>query len=157
MERKSNRRLVVFVDYENIALNDDFKRIDWDKLLDLILGIGEIDFAFVFAPPYCLNTLSEEVNDWGFEAIDKTICQKRKKNSDKLEDTVDIHIIRFGLKFIQYKGITDIVIIGNDTHMAELKKEAKLKKVKVHIWGLNEISSALIRIVPDAKKVPLKK
>lgn len=151
-----DKRVLVLGDYENLALNQDFNKIDWKKLISLILEIGKIDFAFMFAPPYCLNTLPEEINDWGFEAI---MCQKRHKdkNSEKLEDTVDIHIIRFGMKFLHHKEITDIVILGNDVHMVELIKEARLKKVDVHVWGLNEISSALIRIVPDAKKVPLKK
>lgn len=151
---RDERRVVVLGDYENFALGPNFYRIDWEKLRDIILEeIGEIDFAFIFAPSHCLNTLPEEINDWGFEAV---VCQKRRGDSQKLEDTADIHIIRAGMKFLHYKEITDIVILGSDLHMAELIREAKLKKVKVHMWSNNDFHPALVRIMPEINKFPLK-
>lgn len=139
-------RIIVIVDYENIVLGPDFKKINFQKLREKILEIGSIDFAFVFIPPHCSDSLlREKINNEGFDII---ICSKQSKEVvDIIEDTVDIEMIRFSFKFSQYDEITDIIIISDDKHMREAEREIKNKGKKVHRWGKKDIFSCLEDII----------
>lgn len=149
------KRLVVLFDYENIILQPNFETVDFKQLQKRLLEISEISFAFIFVPFHCVyNLLRDRVNDFGFEII---VCQKRNKfETGVLEDTVDIDIIRMGIKFLNYVEITDIVIVSGDAHMIELVKEVKNKGKRIHIFGTNEIASCLINIGDFIEKVPTK-
>ncbi|KKR88900.1 MAG: hypothetical protein UW50_C0001G0021 [Candidatus Wolfebacteria bacterium GW2011_GWA1_44_24] len=153
---KKNRQMVVLIDYENISRQAimEGKILDFKKFRDELLEIGNIDFAFVFIYPDMFYGLPE-ITDLGFEII---ACPKRTVETYKIEDTVDIHIIRIGLKLLRYKEITDIVIVSNDRHMAEIIKEAKNHGKTVHLFGTKSVSSSLKKILEssDLKEIPLK-
>lgn len=153
-EEKKQKRVIVLYDYENIDLQPNFKVVDFKKLREKILEIGQIDFAFVFIPQHCIyDVMRKKINDEGFEII---VCQKKsKQETGKLEDTVDIDLIRIGMRFLEYNEITDMVIVSGDEHMIELVKEAHKRNKKVHIYGTEQISSALKDLIEHVDKVPI--
>lgn len=154
-KNKKQRRLVALYDYENIDLAPNFQAVDFAKLRNQLLEIGEIIFSIVFLPPYCVNSaIKKRINNEGFKTV---VCDKvSKRESDKIEDTVDIEIIEWGLKFIEEcERITDIVVISNDAHMIELIKEAKNRGKTVHLFGTDEISACLRDLVEHVEEVPV--
>lgn len=154
---KIGRRIIVLMDYENIAINaiKSGLVVDFKKLRDEIKQIGRIDFAFVVVPDQNFYALPmADMHNLGFDII---VCPKRKLDSQKLEDAVDMSIIRIGWTFLRYEEITDVVVISNDFHMIELVREAEKQGKEVHLFGLDQISSALKSILDPVKihKVPL--
>ena len=153
---EKKRKVVAFVDYDNIASAaiEEGKIIDFRKLRNELLKIGKIEFAFICIPAdrvYNLPIGNGGVIDLGFHIL---LCPKRSIESDKLEDSVDIHIIQSGLKFIDYEEITDVVIVSNDRHMIELAKQAQNYGKKVSLFGTDKISSMLKRVVGQANVRP---
>lgn len=153
---EKKRKIVAFVDYDNIASAaiEEGKILDFKKLRNEFLKIGKIEFAFICIPAdrmYNLPIGNGGVIDLGFNIL---LCPKRKIESDKLEDSVDIHIIQAGLKFINYDEITDVVIISNDGHMIELVKQVKNYGKSVIVFGTAKISAALKRVVGPANVKP---
>lgn len=156
-KKKGKIKLVALIDFENISRHavDEGKIIDFIKLHEFLSGIGEIIFAFIFVPDHYVYSLPNNLNDLGFGII---LCQKLVEGSEKLEDTVDIHIIQTGMKFINFPEITDIVIISHDKHMVHLLKEAKNFRKTISIISTEKISQILKKVV-DLKniyKLPLK-
>ena len=153
---EKKRKIVAFVDYENIASAaiEEGKILDFKKLRSELLKIGKIEFAFICIPAdriYGLPIGNGGVIDLGFHIL---LCPKRRIESDKLEDSVDIHIIQAGLKFLGYNEITDVVIVSNDRHMIELAKEVQNSRREVIIFSTDKISSALKRVVGQANIRP---
>lgn len=159
--KEKPRKIVAFVDYDNIASAaiEEGKIIDFKKLRNELLKIGKIDFAFICIPAdriYSLSIGNGGVIDLGFNIL---LCPKKRVESDKLEDSVDIHIIQAGLKFIDYEEITDVVIVSNDGHMIELVKQCQNYRKSVIVFGTAKISAALKRVVGPAniRPAPLQK
>ncbi len=152
------RRVVALIDYENIALADDAigkgKILDFQILKEELLKIGNLDFALVFIP-YDMVWGMKDLSELGYDIIS---CPKRR-NSDKLEDKVDISIIRTVWKFSRYSEITDIAIISNDRHMLEAVNEAKNNNKKIHLFGILPKMAVVLKDYVGAeniKPVPLK-
>lgn len=157
MAEQQKERVVVLIDYENIFLSaaEKGKIVDFEKLHNFLLEFGEIISAFVFVPDHCIYSLPDNLNELGFEII---LCQKRKIDSEKLEDRVDISLIKMGMKFCYFKEITQVVVVTNDGHMSELISIAKNMKKTVSLFGTNKISYVLTKIVAleNIHEVPLK-
>jgi len=115
------------------------------------LKLGSIEDAFVFIPDGWYN--APQVNKLGFEII---TCQGVKE-SEKIEDRVDIHIIRRAWKLAQDSRITDFVLVGHDHHMLEWIKDVKFSNKKIHIFAGEKISY-ILKEVPgvDLHSLPLK-
>lgn len=156
MNMENSRKVVAVVDYENVMRYAVEKGgiVDFIKLNEMILEIGEIIFGFVFVPLNYVNNLHPDINNCGFEII---LCQKQKKDeSDKIEDTVDIHIIQLLEEFKNFKEITDFVIVGDDGHMINISKKIKNRKKDVTFIGSHNISSIIKRIIGRYEDIPLK-
>lgn len=155
-EKRNRRKLVALVDYENISRHavELGKVVDFTKLHKELTEIGEIIFAIVFTPVNYAYSLPADLNNLGFKIV---LCQKFLK-SNKLEDAVDINIIMDGIKFCQFDEITDIVIVSQDRHMVHLASEAKNRKKKLTIYGLDQISRVLVQVVgiDNTRTLPLK-
>lgn len=159
-KEEKKKKIVAFIDYDNIssAAIEEGKIIDFKKIKNEFLKIGLIEFAFICAPADRIHTLPASnggVIDLGFNIL---LCPRRRWDSDKIEDSVDIHIIQAGLKFIDYDEITDVVIVSNDGHMIELVKEAQKQGKAVSVFSTAKISAALKRVVGSAnvRPAPLK-
>jgi uncharacterized LabA/DUF88 family protein len=154
---EKKERVVVLIDYENISLSaaDKGKIVDFEKLHNFLLEFGEIISAFVFVPDHCVYSLPDNLNELGFEII---LCQKRKIGSEKLEDRVDISLIKMGMKFCYFKEITHVVVVTNDGHMSEPISFAKNMKKKVSLFGTSKIAYILTKIVTleNIHEIPLK-
>ncbi|MEW5907805.1 MAG: NYN domain-containing protein [Patescibacteria group bacterium] len=155
-KKKKERKTIVLIDYENISFKaiEKGEIIDFQKLHEFLLEFGEIIFAFIFLPDHRVYSLPENLSDLGFEIV---LCQKTIE-SDKTEDTVDIHLIQSGMKFCNFSEITDIIVVGHDKHMTHLIKEAKNRKKQVSIIGTEKISNVLKQVI-DIKNIydlPLK-
>lgn len=152
------RKTIALIDFENIKKSATIKGgiIDFKKLREMVANIGEILFSFVFIPDHRSVDLPSDINSEGFEVI---VCQRTKDGTGKLEDTVDVHIIKMGMKFCNFQEVTDIVIVGHDGHMIHLVSEANNRKKKVSSIGIKEVmSKALIRVVDvnDIYDLPIK-
>lgn len=150
----SRRLAVVLVDFENVKRNATVNGglVDFEKLRDIITEeIGEILFSFVFIPDHKDEAigLPPDINDRGFEIV---VCQ-RTKDTDKLEDTVDVHIIKMGIKFCNFEEVSNIVIVGHDGHMSHLVSEAKNRKKRITIIGIKELMSRILTKVVDSKDI----
>ena len=148
------RKVAILVDYANIAIqaSAEKKILDFEKLLEECLQLGTVEDAFVFIPDDWYEI--PQINKLGFEII---TCQGVKLDSEKLEDRVDIHIIRRAWKLLSNSNITDYVLIGHDKHMLEWVKDVKFKNRKIHIFA-GEKLSRMLKEVPgvDLHPLPLK-
>lgn len=151
---KRNRRLaVVLVDYENIKYNATIRGglVDFKKLREIILEeIGEILFSFVFIPDHKAVDLPADINSEGFEII---TCQRTKEETGKLEDSVDIHMIKMGMKFCAIREISDIVIVGHDGHMTHLVSDGHNRKIKITVIGQKTVMSKALTKVVDSNNI----
>lgn len=148
------KKLAILVDYANIAKQfaPEKKILDFEKLLEECLKLGSIEDAFVFIPDGWYDI--PQINKLGFEII---TCQGVKEDSEKIEDRVDIHIIRRAWKMLLSQTITDFVLIGHDRHMLEWVKDVKFSNKKIHIFAGEKLSRILkeVRGV-DLHPLPLK-
>lgn len=157
---KKKRCAVVLVDFENIKYNAAIKGglVDFKKLHEMIKEIGEILFAYVFIPDHKGVDLPSDINDRGFEIV---LCQRTKDDTGNLEDSVDIHMIKKGIKYCNFQEVSDIVIVGNDGHMIHLVSEVENRGKKVTLIGIKELMSKVLIKVVDSKKdvydLPVKK
>jgi len=152
------KRLMILVDYKNISdargVADEGLMLDFQRLRDQCLEIGVIDEAFVFVPNHWASDLPSEINNLGFEIV---ACQGVKTESKKIEDTVDIHIIRRAWKALNNNPyLTDVVLVGHDGHMNEWVKEAKMRRKKIHIFATEKMSYLLKQSYDFSFPLPLK-
>lgn len=156
-KKEKKRKAVVLIDLENISQHavEKGKIVDFETLHNFLLSFGEIIFSFIFLPDHYVYSLPNNLNDLGFEII---LCQKLVEGSGKIEDTVDLRIIQWGMKFIDFPEVTDIVIVGHDKHMVHLIKEAKNRGKKIGLIGTEKIASTLKKVVDihDIHDLPLK-
>lgn len=149
-ERRHRKKVIAFVDLENITQTvvEKGKIIDFEKLSEFIRTFGEVVFADIYIPENYFDFIRSNfynLNLLGFRII---CCKKMADGSDKIEDTVDINMIKDGMKYLEIApDITHIVIVGNDKHMAHLINEAKNRKKEVILIGTDEISSVLKKVV----------
>lgn len=135
---KKRRRLVAFIDYDNIDSNlrKHEQRLDFVELMRQFTEIGEVDFAAIFVPFGSYHSLPK-VNNLGFEII---VCQKMDSlaDSEKREDKVDSRMAIMGMNFLRYKEITDFVILTHDKHILELVSEIIKKRKKLTFFACPE-------------------
>lgn len=149
-ERRHRKKVIAFVDLENITQTvvEKGKIIDFEKLGEFIRTFGEIVFADIYLPENYFDFIRSDfynLNLLGFRII---CCKKMADGSDKIEDTVDINMIKDGMKYLEIApDITHLVIVGHDKHMAHLINEAKNRNKEVIIIGTDEISSVLKKVV----------
>ncbi|MBI4993675.1 NYN domain-containing protein [Candidatus Wolfebacteria bacterium] len=155
----AEKRIVVFIDFENIIKNLEFNiSIDFKKLRSMLLEIGNIDFVNVYIPSHLIgyDEMLREFDDFGCRFI---YCPKSAVKTDtiKLEDTVDIHMIKDAQYFAQFKEITGLVIMSADKHMVHCVNAFKNDGKIVHVWTSGNISPSLKATSDIFGKVPIKK
>lgn len=155
-KKKYERKLAVLVDYMNIDLMDGAanagKTLDFKKLREECLKIGVIEEALVFIPEHWVDNLPR-ISYLGFEII---VCQGIKNGSDKIEDRVDIHIIKKGWKLLKnFSSITDFVLVGHDGHMLEWVKDAQLQGKDIHIFSGEKLNFFLKEVVSKERLYPV--
>ncbi len=140
MSKKRRRRLVAFIDYDNIDSNlrKYEQRLDFVELMKQFLEIGEVDFAAVFIPFGSYHSLPK-INNLGYEII---VCQKMDdfilEPREKKEDKVDSRMAIMGMNFLRHKEITDFVILTHDRHSVEIASEAIKSKKKLTFFAYHE-------------------
>ena len=145
MDNHKKGRLVVLIDYENIArsLIEKGMILDIKELRNFLKKMGEVLFAFIFVPDHYVYSLPEDLNNLGYQIV---LCQKLK-GFDRDKDMVDAQINLIGSVFCQFSEITDIVIVSNDADMVRLAGMAELRGKRVHVFGTEKISSVYKRVV----------
>ncbi len=154
--KKHKKKLAVLVDYMNIDLMDGAanagKVLDFKKLRDECLKIGIIEEAIVFVPGHWAENLPK-IDHLGFEI---TLCQGVRSGSNKIEDRVDIHIIRKGWKLLKNcSSITDFCLVGHDGHMLEWIKDVQLQGKAIHIFSGEKLNFFLKEVVPKERLYPV--
>lgn len=153
------RDMAVIVDYKNIAdeATPEYKILDFEKLREKCLEIAPTIACFLFVPDHWVNTSSvAEAQKYGFFII---CCYGVKEFSESIEDSVDIHIIKFVEKIlVSNKKITDICLVGSDKHMNEWVQSAQWAGKKIHIFTGKKLSHILKETVnsENIHLVPLK-
>lgn len=134
---KKRRRLIAFIDYDNVDSNlrKYEQRLDFVELMKKLLEIGEVEFAIVFIPYGSYYSLPN-INKLGFEIV---VCQKLDEfglfESEKREDKVDSRMAMIGKTFLEYKEITDVVFLTHDWHSNELFSECVKKRKKITFFA----------------------
>lgn len=134
---KKRRRLIAFIDYDNIDSNlrKYEQRLDFIELMKQFLEIGEVEFAIVFIPYGSYYSLPN-INKLGFEIM---VCQKLDELSlvepEKREDKVDSRMAMIGKTFLEYKEITDVVFLTHDWHSNELFSECLKKRKRITFFA----------------------
>ncbi len=152
------KNMAVIVDYKNVAdeATPEYKILDFEKLREKCLEIAPVIACFLFIPDHWVSTVVE-AQKYGFFVI---ICYGVKEEYfDNIEDTVDIHIIKF-IKdvIISNKNITDICLVGSDKHMNHWVQPAQWAGKRIHIFSGKNLSHILKETVnsEDIHPVPLK-
>jgi len=160
-KEKERKRVVAFIDFENInkTATEQGKVIDYEKLIEMIRGYGEVIFADIYIPENYFSFIERtqvNLNLLGFRII---CCKKMTEGSNKTEDTVDINLIKDGMKILElFQNLTHFVIIGHDKHMIHLATEAQNRGKELVIIGTEKISHLLKRVVERSKiqRLPVK-
>ncbi len=153
------KNMVVIVDYKNVAdeATPEYKILDFEKLREKCLEIAPTIACFLFVPDHWVNKSSvAEAQKYGFHII---CCYGVKELSDSIEDSVDIHIIKFVKDLIvSNKKITDICLVGSDKDMNHWVQSAQWVGQKIHIFTGKKLSHILRETVnsEDINSVPLK-
>jgi hypothetical protein len=152
-EEDTERFAIALIDYSNLALSDyGMKRFpDLEELFKGFTNIGNVLFAFVFSPYSLAYNLAEKINDLGFDLV---VCQVREKSGSK-KDTVDWQLVRYGWKFLEYKKITDIIVVSDDIDMAELAREIKAFNKKFHLFSTPNLSKRLKKLADSDRIYPV--
>lgn len=155
-KKKSEKRLAVLIDYVNIDMMDGAanhgKVLDFKKLREKCLEIGAIEELLVFIPEHWVDNLPR-ISHLGFDIF---VCQGIKNGSSKIEDRVDIHIIRKGWKLLKNSSsITDFILVGHDGHMLEWIKDVQLQGKDVHIFSGEKLNFFLKEVVPKERLYPV--
>ncbi len=151
--------MVVIVDYKNIAdeATSKYKILDFKKLREKCLEIVPVIASFVFIPDHWANIASmAEAQKYGFFIM---CCYGIKEYFESIEDSVDIHIIKFVEKIlVSNKNITDLCLVGGDKHMNHWIQSAQWVGKKIHIFSGENLSHILREVVSeeDIHQVPLK-
>lgn len=137
---KKRKRLVAFIDYDNVdsQMRKRNESLDFVILMKALTEIGEVDFAAVFIPFGSYHSLPR-INNLGFEII---VCQKMDdfvlEPREKKEDKVDSRMAIAGMNFLQYKEVTDFVILTHDKHVIEFASEIIKRKKKITFFARYE-------------------
>lgn len=149
-KRESERTFAIFMDYKNLEDNlpNSFEKLrDFSWLLDPILKVGKIIFAFVFIPDHYLTKapVQQLANKHQFSVI---ACPRQVSGIvTKNADTVDTIMSNLAKGLVEHSDITDIVVISGDADFKQLVNFAiwQQKKVKV-ISATDAISGHYLRI-----------
>lgn len=152
MPRKKEKNLLVLIDYDNIdsRLMNREKKLDFAELMIMLVEIGKVKHAFVFMPFQSYHGL-ENINNLGYEII---ICQKMDilVETGKREDKVDTRMQMLAEDFLDYKEITDVVILTHDRHSIETASKAvKHKKIVSYFAIKNEMAKQLQDFIKNYK------
>lgn len=153
------KSMVVIIDYKNVAdtATSEYKILDFKKLREKCLEISPVIACFVFIPDHWTNISSmAEAQRYGFFVM---CCYGVKDFPDTIEDSVDIHIIKFVEKLlVSNKKITDICLVGCDKDMNHWVQSAQWGGKKIHIFAGKNLSHILRDSVnaEDIHPVPLK-
>lgn len=154
--KKGRKKLAILVDYMNIDLMDGVanvgRALDFKKLREKCLEIGAVEEAIVFVPGHWADGLPE-IGHLGFEIV---VCQGVKNGSNKIEDRVDIHIIRKGWRLLKNSpSIDGFVLVGHDGHMLEWIKDAQLQGKDVYIFSGEKLNFFLKEVIPRERLYPV--
>ena len=152
------------MDYQNVALANEailaHKILDFEMLRQKCLEIGPVAACFLFIPSHWVDKESvKEAQKNCFFIIACHGLSIREGNHHKIEDSVDIHIIKFVKSLLlDNSDITDIVVVGSDRHMLHFIQPAKWQNKVVHIFSGAELASVLKEVVflKNISPLPLK-
>lgn len=141
-KKKEKRTFAVFMDYSNLEKNiplDKYRNFSW--LLDPILEIGKIIFAFVFVPENLMGRapIYQLSNIHGFHI---EVCPRQMSGVvSKDADTVDAKLCELARALIDYTEVTDVVIISGDADFGPLVNHAIFQQKKVTVVSADKAMS----------------
>lgn len=160
-KKEKQRKLVVVVDYQNVALANEailaHKILDFEMLRQRCLEIGPVAACFLFIPSHWVDKESvKEAEKNCFFVITCHGVSAQNGTNHKIEDSVDIHIIKFvSSLLLDNSDITDIVVVGSDRHMLHFIQPAKWQDKTVHIFSGAELASVLKEVIFSKNIHPL--
>lgn len=160
-KKEKQKKLVVVVDYQNVALANEavlaHKILDFEMLRQRCLEIGPVAACFLFIPSHWVDKESvREAEKNCFFIIACHGVALQAENHHKIEDTVDIQIIKFVRSLLlDNSDITDIVVVGSDKHMLHFIQPAKWQDKMIHIFSGAELASVLKEVVFSKNIHPL--
>ena len=116
------------------------KVVDWQALKRLLAGRGPIVLPILFAPAG-LTHIFTAARRQGFFIV---AAPEARYDADKLEDSVDIDLIRLGeaLGLISDPDI-GFMVVSNDRHMTNLVASLQFLGKEVMIVGTEDIAGAM--------------
>lgn len=154
-KKKKEKKLIIIVDYMNVNMKaaELGKIIDLKKLLKECLEIGIVKDAFIGIPS---QYVTEENIARFYNAGFKPLVAPKYTSNMKDKDRVDTILTDFAQRnFDENSDVTDIVIVTHDGDFILLSNFMKQRKKNVILYGIENISNALIQVVDELKMLPL--
>ncbi len=158
---EEEKHLAILIDYENVSLEAAIKGkiLDFERIRDICLEIGIIDFAYIFAPTHMISyRLPEYIHNKGFDVIACPFSPNNgERSGEKLKDKdrVDMRMIETGWRLINRARITHLVIVTHDGDFVTLVNHATSQRKKVFIIAGENISCVLKEAVGASNVFPL--
>ncbi len=154
-EKKKEKKIIIIVDYMNVNMKaaELGKIVDLKKLKEECLEIGIVKDSFIGIPS---QYVTEENITRFYNAGFKPLVAPKYTIDMKDKDRVDSILTDFAERnFDENSDITDIVVVTHDGDFIPLANFMKDRKKNVILYGIQDISNALIQVVDELKLLPL--
>jgi hypothetical protein len=153
-KEKPQERILVLVDYENVAreASVEGKIVDFKELAGLCRSLGSVIASFIFMPDGLIHeSWTRAAYDHGFFVVSSP--SRYKSDGMKMKDTADTNMIALGRRF--FESIDQLVIVSNDSDFLTLVNEARDRKKKVVLISGEKVSPILRKVVDINYPIPL--